>query len=84
MYKLSNKNNSEEVPVEVNSEEVPVEVNSEEVPVEVNSEEVPVEVNSEDAMENNDFSKKSEQTVEELSKLLDLEKEKVFQFEEKL
>ena len=51
---------------------------------EVNSEEVPVEVNSEDTIENNDSSKKSEQTVEELSKLLDLEKEKVFQFEEKL
>ena len=66
MFKLSNKNNSEEVPVEVNSEEVPV------------------EVNSEDTIETNDSSKKSEQTVEELSKLLDLEKEKVFQFEEKL
>ncbi|RZD43434.1 MAG: nucleotide exchange factor GrpE, partial [Thaumarchaeota archaeon] len=35
-------------------------------------------------METNVPSKKSEQTVEELSKLLDLEKQKVFQFEEKL
>ena len=75
MFKLSNENNSEEVPVEVNSEEVPVEVNSEEVPV---------EVNSEDKIETDDCSEKSDQTVEELSKLLDLEKEKVFQFEEKL
>jgi molecular chaperone GrpE len=90
---LSNKNNSEEVPVEVVSEEVPVEVVSEEVPVEVVSEEVPVEVVSEEVpvetnfdntIENNDSSKKSEQTVEELSQSLDLEKQKAFQFEEKL
>ena len=49
-----------------------------------NSEEVPVEVVSEDTIEINDSSKKSEQTVEELSKLLDLEKQKSSQFEEKL
>ena len=84
---MSNKNNSEEVPVEeVPVEEVPVEeVPVEEVPVEeVPVEEVPVEVIFEDTIETNDSSKKSEQTVKELSKLLDLEKQKSSQFEEKL
>ena len=49
-----------------------------------NSNEIPIEDVSQGIAEINQSSKKSEQTVKELSNLLDLEKEKSSQFEEKL
>jgi len=55
-----------------------------------NSDEIPVEVLSDDPVKINDSTQKSEHTdnvehtVEELTQLLDLEKQKTSQFEEKL
>ncbi len=52
-----------------------------------NSDEIPVDVVSENEPESDDFSEESEQTeisIEELSKLLELEKQKVSEHEEKL
>ena len=52
-----------------------------------NSDEIPVDVESENEPESDDLSEESEQTeisIEELSKLLELEKQKVSEHEEKL
>ena len=52
-----------------------------------NSDKIPVDVVSEDELESDDFSEESKPTeisIEELSKLLELEKQKVSEHEEKL
>ena len=51
---------------------------------ESNSDEIPVNVISENETENNSQKLESEINVEEISKLLDLEKQKSFEYEEKL
>jgi len=51
---------------------------------ESNSDEIPVNVISENETENNSQKPESEINVEEISKLLDLEKQKSFEYEEKL
>ena len=70
---MSTENNSNEIPVDVESEN--------------NSNEIPVDVESENEPESNDSSEESksiEISIEELSKLLELEKQKVSEHEEKL
>jgi len=70
---LSTENNSNEIPVDVESEN--------------NSNEIPVGVESENEPESDDSSEESksiEISIEELSKLLELEKQKVSEHEEKL
>ena len=70
---MSTKNNSNEIPVDVESEN--------------NSNEIPVGVESENEPESDDSSEESksiEISIEELSKLLELEKQKVSEHEEKL
>ena len=51
---------------------------------ESNSDEIPVNIISENESENNSPKQESEINVEEISKLLDLEKQKSFDYEEKL
>jgi len=95
---LSTENNSDEIPVDVvsenepesdnPSEEIPVDVVSENEPESDNpSEEIPVDMVSENEPESDDPSEESEPTkigIEELSKLLESEKQKVSEHEEKL
>jgi len=95
---LSTENNSDEIPVDMvsenepesdnPSEEIPVDVVSENEPESDNpSEEIPVDMVSENEPESDDPSEESEPTkigIEELSKLLESEKQKVSEHEEKL
>jgi len=76
---LSTENNSDEIPVDVVSENEPESDNP--------SEEIPVDMVSENEPESDDPSEESEPTkigIEELSKLLESEKQKVSEHEEKL
>ncbi len=95
---MSTENNSDEIPVDMVSENEPESDNpSEEIPVDVvsenepesddPSEEIPVDMVSENEPESDDPSEESEPTkigIEELSKLLESEKQKVSEHEEKL
>ena len=70
---MSTENNSDEIPIGVVSEN--------------NSDEIPIGVESENEPESDDSSEESKPTeisIEELSKLLELEKQKVSEHEEKL
>ncbi len=76
---MSTENNSDEIPVDVVSENEPESDNP--------SEEIPVDMVSENEPESDDPSEESEPTkigIEELSKLLESEKQKVSEHEEKL
>jgi len=76
---LSTENNSDEIPVDVITENEPESEN--------NSEEIPVDVVSENEPKFDNPSEESEPTeigIEELSKLLESEKQKVSEHEEKL
>ncbi len=86
MFDLSSENNSDEIPVDLssenNSDEIPVDLSSEN-----NSDEIPVDLSSENNSESNGSSEESKSTeisIEELSKLLELEKQKVSEHEEEL
>ena len=73
MVELSNKTNSDEVPVELSNK--------------TNSDEVPNNITSENKIETNSSEKESkslEISIEDLTKLLDLEKQKSSEYEEKL
>ena len=73
MFDLSSENNSDEIPVDLSSAN--------------NSDEIPVDLSSENNSESNDSSEESKSTeisIEELSKLLELEKQKVSGHEEEL
>ncbi len=83
---MSSETNPDEIPVELSSEtnpdEIPVELSSEN-----NSDEISVNVISENKIETGsspEESKSSEIDIEDLSKLLDLEKQKSSEYEEKL
>ncbi len=76
---MSTENNSDEIPVDMVSENEPESDNP--------SEEIPVDMVSENEPESDDPSEESEPTkigIEELSKLLESEKQKVSEHEEKL
>ena len=84
MFDLSSENNSDEIPVDLssenNSDEIPVDLSSEN-----NSDEIPVDLSSENEPDDSsEESKPIEINIEELLKLLDLEKQKVLEHEEKL
>ena len=72
MIKLSDENNSNEIPVENNSNEIPVEVISED------------KIETKNSLEESKNTDKIEQISENSSTLLELEKQKVIQSEEKL
>ena len=72
MIKLSDENNSNEIPDENNSNEIPVEVISED------------KIETKNSLEESKNTDKIEQISENSSTLLELEKQKVIQSEEKL
>jgi len=85
LFDLSSENNSDEIPTDLssenNSDEIPTDLSSEN-----NSDEIPTDLSSNNESESNDSSEETEPTEKhkELLKLLEIEKQKVLEHEEKL
>jgi len=85
LFDLSSENNSDEIPIDLssenNSDEIPIDLSSEN-----NSDEIPTDLSSNNEPESNDSSEETEPTEKhkELLKLLEIEKQKVLEHEEKL
>jgi len=84
LFDLSSENNSDETPIDLssenNSDEIPIDLSSEN-----NSDEIPIDLSSENnSDDSSEELKPIEINIEELLKLLELEKQKVLEHEEKL